>query len=101
MRSKRRCAAKPGAWSALEGEVGDPEPAPVRPAEVEAGPEQPQLVADAARDKGRPRVAEDDALPSVQPARRLLGLGGDGADPEGQHPVGDPARLGVEDLAAP
>ena len=70
-------------------------------AEVEAGADEADLVADPVGDEGGVGVVEDDALLAVDPAGLAGDAGDDGAQAEDGDAVAQDHVLGVEDLALP
>src|SRR6185437_7589477 len=60
-----------------QGEVEDAVAFPEDQAEVEAGRDEADFVADPVRDERGPGVVEDDTLLAVEPARRAVDLGDD------------------------
>src|SRR5512134_2990825 len=71
----------------LQREVDQPRLVPIDLAQIDVGGDQPDLVADPLRHDGGLRVIQHDAFLAVEPARRLVDLGDDGVDAEGQNAV--------------
>src|SRR4029077_2054954 len=89
---RRRPARPPGSGPAascseLEAEVDQAILGPVHLAEIKARADEADLVANVVRHERRLGVVEDDALLVVEPARRLVDLGDDRLDAEGEEAV--------------
>src|SRR5689334_13098984 len=85
----------------FEREIDQPGLVPIGEAEIDVRRDEADLVADPmSHDRGY-RVVEDDALLAVQPARRLVDLGGDGMNAEGQDAVEQGAAPRIEHFALP
>src|SRR5690606_23901554 len=96
---ERRCLRDRGLHRRLEHEQPDALPSEEDLAEVEAGHDFADLVADHARDERRARVVDDDRGLVVEPARALVYLCADAPHTERRDEVLQILRLGPEHLA--
>src|SRR5207248_3219981 len=87
--------------SKLQCEVKDSGSAAEHLAQIEAGLDHPNLIANPSGDQRRLRIVENDAFLAVEPALALVDLGDDSGDAERQDLVLEQAGFGVEYLALP